>query len=113
MTLAHAMPQLEFRPPLCPFCDEDLNYEDGWGCGDCQLYWCEGGRFAERANPDEPICDAEHRPFPPDYDIEPLRACHYRCVLDQGHELPHRGVRVDQGTEETYTWYEPKTAVNA
>jgi hypothetical protein len=111
MTLAHAMPQLEFRPPLCPFCDEDLNYEDGWDCADCQMWWHSDGRFGERMNAPDPICGAENTPYL-NYAHRSMQEQRYRCMLDQHHELPHRGVRIDQATGQTHDWYKVTTAAH-
>jgi hypothetical protein len=112
MTAAHAMPQLEFRPPLCPLCDEDLNYEDGWDCANCQMWWHENGQFGERFNTDKPLCGAEHAPHVRSRH-ETLRKQVYRCMLDQDHEGRHRGVRIDQATGDVHDWREATAAARA
>lgn len=34
---------LEFPPPCCPRCDEDLSFEEGWFCTGCSLSWDSDG----------------------------------------------------------------------
>lgn len=34
---------LEFPPPCCPRCDEELTYEEGWDCRRCSLSWDSDG----------------------------------------------------------------------
>lgn len=35
---------LEFPPPFCPRCDEELVHEEGWNCSKCSLSWDSDGR---------------------------------------------------------------------
>jgi hypothetical protein len=34
---------LEFPPPCCPRCDEELTHEEGWLCQGCSLFWDSNG----------------------------------------------------------------------
>lgn len=38
--------RLEFPPPLCPRCEEELLYEDGFCCPGCSLAWDSDNRTA-------------------------------------------------------------------
>lgn len=37
---------LEFPPPVCPRCEEDLHHDEGFYCPDCHLAWGSDNRTA-------------------------------------------------------------------
>jgi hypothetical protein len=40
--------ELEFPPPQCPYCDVDLDSNDGWECGECGATWSYNGHAGTR-----------------------------------------------------------------
>lgn len=115
MSTEPRMPELEFLPPNCPFCDMQTDSDaDGLVCLPCNIWWDTHGRHGERMNAGEvPICGEEDQPYLA-YPEKWMQVLRYRCVLDEGHELPHHGVRTDDGNpDDTHSWREAKTAAHA
>lgn len=105
--MATRIPDLIFYCPDCPLCNEETNTDgDSFDCENCNLWWAKDGTEGERANSDLPECGVELSPWPDEERLTSLRSARYRCLLDEGHELPHRGVRIDQPDREddTYDW---------
>lgn len=106
-----AIPDLEFRAPDCPLCLAETNPVDGsFDCENCGLSWPPDGRDGYRIREDLPQCTAERHPWV-DYPLvkdapnyAELAKHHYRCLLADGHRLPHRGIRIDQETGQTREW---------
>jgi hypothetical protein len=91
------IPDLEFSCPDCPFCGKETNAVDGcFDCEDCSFTWARDGSAGQRMNDDLPQCTAERSPFADQSRYIHIRGNRYHCVLDEGHKLPHRGVRIDE-----------------
>jgi hypothetical protein len=107
---APAIPDLEFRAPDCPLClTETTATGDGYDCEHCELTWSSSGDHGYRID-DAEQCTAERHPWV-DYPLvkdapnyAELAKHHYRCLLADGHRLPHRGIRIDRETGQTREW---------
>lgn len=117
------IPPIIHRTPQCPLCDGDTDWEDGWVCQPCEVFWPEAyempGQPLDDAR-DYEVCGAEIVPWADKADEYPRLAGHrYRCVRKHGHQPPkpispllparldyHVGVRtdVDPTIHHTHEW---------
>lgn len=107
------MPELEFRCPSCPFCDEDTIAEDKcFDCRSCGISWDSDGKFIQRIDEYEcPQCTAKVTPFAVRSGCQVIAHYKYRCAMNEDHATEHRGYRIDPPPGEdrwsggdTHTW---------
>jgi predicted amidophosphoribosyltransferase len=100
-------PDLEFPPPPCPFCGEDLDYDRNWSCHTCNLTWDQHGRECERLYGERAQCPTVVELLSQFEDVNrdvKVLSETYRCVRDEDHDRVHRGVRTDRETGGTHEW---------
>lgn len=97
------IPPCEPRPPECPLCHGDTDWQEGWTCENCDVYWP-----SDDGTPGEPMderdfeqCGAVSQPYK-DSEYANIRDHKYVCVRKVGHKSAseyltdlHVGIRVD------------------
>lgn len=112
------VPPLIYRSPMCPLCDGDVSWEEGWVCESCSAVWPDNfddaGEVSEYYFHIKPQCEAYIEPF--DTEKYPdMAGRRYRCVRDLDHasgssysDRFHIGIRVDgekPDPRNTYEWF--------
>lgn len=93
---------LEFPPPPCPICQEDLTYDDGWTCWSCRASWDSQGQEGDWHAPGL-RCGSVHRPYKnePATDLENYTV---HCIWAKGHGDGNAAAGPDLHGDGDYSW---------
>lgn len=106
------IPPAIYRNPECPLCEQGLDFEEGWVCTACRVFWPEHGLDSVPGEVDgdwepRPQCPAEIEPYKDSSKFPHIAGYRFRCVREEGHDpaaedravyRAHVGVRVDEGS---------------
>lgn len=102
-----AIPPVEFLPPACPLCEQDLVFDSTWGCERCHIHWPDGHMGHGVWDYDDlPACGTKDDVilYPHARHLGHAMGDETRtvvCQLDRDHQPPHAGYDPDELTD---TW---------
>jgi hypothetical protein len=97
-------PALHHRSPDCSICGEEVSHDgDSFYCEHCNAYWPEDSDDGAWNNDTAEQCASTHQPLARNQFAKgkPYQFETRRCLLDAGHETPHRSDAVTTWSDET------------